>query len=173
MVNERVFLRATTVASLILLTAVACSHHSHADLSAPVRSMTGEERSAVVAAARQLFVAATARVPVCLMIRDPKPNYDVEPEAAVFRALGSRARRWRDCPPQYESMIYDANAKPRPTGYIDPYILNLWWPAPAQPGFVVDAELRQGTSFTRYRCTTLARGVTWEAACKVTGHGLS
>jgi hypothetical protein len=135
--------------------------------------MTDEERSAVVAAAKQLFIFATARVPVCLTVRDPKPNYDVEPEAAVFRALGSRARRWRDCPPTYASMIYDPNARPRPAGYIDPYILNLWWPAPARQGLVVDAELWQGTGFTRYRCMTAETDPSWKATCKVTGQGFS
>jgi hypothetical protein len=153
----------------LLLCSTACVHRV-APVAPATRPLSDDERAAIVSAGTRLFELAEGPVAVCVAIGDSLTTY--EPELTVLRELGPRAKLMRDCPPTYESMIYNPNVK-RPRGYVDPYKLELRWPTLTSNAATLVATLWQGTGFVSYRCDIIRGSPAWRASCTLTGRGVS
>ena len=135
---------------------------------APLRP---DDEAGIIAAVTELLPRATAPVPLCLRLRDSASVIDL-PEQTLA-ALGPRIVSHRQCPPTYAAPVQTPDTKPRPAGYIDPYKLDAWRPRTDARGIFLNAELWQGTGFTRFRCDLTRSGLAWKASCRETGRGFA
>jgi hypothetical protein len=118
------------------------------------RELLDAQRSALAALAPQPIEDSLGRprVTVCLTIN--RGGADFAADSATLGALelpGRRAVIPRDCPPTYVMMMY--NTTPRPSGYIDPYIMDVTrviaWSAEI---LVMQIDVTHETATDSYRC---------------------